>query len=462
MRIKEEWKKSGYFWLPENEDKKIPGTLSILDGGKIELEVVGLFDESIEALNGNEDLSRIIGHVEKDGLVTLENCFYRTKNIAFGGISKSIVHVHKIISGVAYDKDEAATFNTVSFVVEGINEWVGITGINVIRGSDYKTATINYTPQEEIIYDLEIGFKLHILFGYTLPRFPSTTEAKITHQTYFKLSSEDAKEFSEFSKVIHQITYLLGFAVDSTVSISDVSAKSNEIVMEISEGKTRPVSIKLYYPSLPFSDEPPKIDIHRMLFRFSDIRENAEHVFNKWLSTYSVIRPSLGLYFSAVSGDHKYLDGKFLALAQGLETYHRRTSNETAREESEFRSMVASLLWSCPKQNRRWLRGRLLHGNEINLGQRIKRIIEPYKSFLGNSKQRNKFIRGVVNTRNYLTHYSERLEKDAAKGSELWGLCQKMEAVFQLHLLQQLGFEESDIQRILSNNYKLKQKFDEI
>ncbi len=36
------------------------------------------------------------------------------------------------------------------------------------------------------------------------------------------------------------------------------------------------------------------------------------------------------------------------------------------------------------------------------------------------------------------------------------------EAVFQLHLLQQLGFEESDIQRILSNNYKLKQKFEEI
>lgn len=206
MRIKEDWKKSGYFWLPHNEDKKIPGTLSILDGGKIELEVVGLFDESIEAINGNDDLSRIIGHVEKDGLVTLENCFYRTKNIAFGGISKSLVHVNKAISGVAYDKDEAVTFNTVSFVVEGINEWVSISGINVTHSSDYKTATISYTPQEEIVYNLGTEFKLHIFFGYTLPGFPSTTEARITQQTYFKLSSEVAKEFSEFSKVIHQIT----------------------------------------------------------------------------------------------------------------------------------------------------------------------------------------------------------------------------------------------------------------
>jgi hypothetical protein len=252
---------------------------------------------------------------------------------------------------------------------------------------------------------------------------------------------------------------LLGFAVDSTVTISDVSATSNEIVMEISEGKTRPVTIKLYYPSLPFSNDAPKIDIHKMLFRFSDIRGNAEHVFNKWLNTYSVILPSIELYFSAVSGAHKYLDGKFLALAQGLETYHRRTSDETVRDESAFRSMVASLLWSCPKENRKWLRGRLYQGNELSLNQRIKKIIGPYKSFFGNLTQQKRFIRGVVNTRNYYTHYSEELEKDAVKGSELRLLCQKMEAVFQLHLLQQLGFEESDIQRILSDNYKLKQKF---
>lgn len=462
MRIKEEWKKSGYFWLPENEEIKIPGTLLILDGGEIELEVVGLFEESIEALNGKDDLSRIIGHVEKDGLVTLEDCFYITKNIAFGGISKSLVHVNKVISGVAYDKDEKVTFNTVSFAVEGINEWVAITGINVERSSDFKTATISYTPQEEIVYNLNSGFKLHILFGYSLPGFAITTEARITHQTYFKLSSDVARDYSEFSKIIHQITYLLCFALDSTVTISDVYATCNEITIEISEGKTWPKKIKLYYPSLPFSEDQPKIDIHKMLFRFLDIRENAECIFNKWFDTYSSISPSLGLYFSAVSGDHKYLDGKFLALAQGLETYHRRTSSETLREEAEFRSMVAFLLWGCPKQNRKWLRGRLIHGNEINLGQRIKKIIDPYKSYLGNSKQRNKFIRSVVNTRNYLTHYSEELAKDSAKSSELWMLCQKMEAVFQLHLLQQLGFGEQDIQRILSNNYKLKQKFDEI
>lgn len=461
MRIKEEYKRVGYFWLPEKEENKIPGTLTIFDGGKIELEVVGLFDDSIEALNGNDDLSRIIGHVEKDGLVTLEDSFYRKKNISFGSITKSLLHVSTVLSGVAYEKDEVVTFNTVSFSVEGLNEWVGISGIEVVYGNDYRTATINYNPQDEIVYNLNNGFKLHIFFGYTLPGHPNTSEAKITHKTYLKLSSEKARELPEFINVIHQITYLLCFSVDATVSISNVSATSNELMVEAAEGKSWPLKIELYYPSLPFSDDVPKIDPYRMLFKLSDIRENAEEIFNNWLNAYSIIRPALGLYFSAATGTHKYLDGRFLALTQGLETYHRRTSSETLMERGKFRALFATLLCLCPKEHRKWLRGRLYHANEISLGQRIKRIIAPYKSYLGNSDQRSKIIRGVVNTRNYLTHYSEELEKDAVHGANLWVLCQKLEVIFQLHLLQQLGFSEPEIEQTLHKNHKLKRKFGE-
>ena len=460
MRIREEYKKSGYFWLPDNEDNKIPGTLTISDGGEIELEVVGLFDESIKALNGKDDLSRIIGSVEKDGLITLENCFYKNKNISFGAISKSLVVVNQVLSGVAYEKDEVVTFNTVSFSIEGLNEWLGISGISVLYGDNYRTATISYTPQDEIVYNLNNGFKLHIFFGYSLPGIGFTHEAKITQQAYLKLSSDEAKEFPEFMATIHQLTSLLCFAIDETVSISDVSATSKDILIELSEGKKKPVPIKIYYPSLPFSENIPKIYNHKMLFQFLHIRQNAELIINNWLETYSIIRPALGLYFSAVSGMHKYLDGKFLALAQGLETYHRRTSSETLMDIDKFRKLVARLICLAPKEHRKWLKGRLIHGNEINLGQRIKKIIEPYKSYLGNSKERSKIIRGIVNTRNYLTHYSEELEKEAADNKDLWILCQKMEAIFQLHLLQQLGFTDSEIQGILTNNYKLKQKFD--
>ncbi|CAK2548388.1 hypothetical protein [Vibrio crassostreae] len=96
MRIEDEYVKTGYFWLPERDDKKIPGVLTIKNGGNIELEVVGLFEDSIESLNSDNNLERIIGHVEKDGLVTLEDCFYTNKSMPFGGINKSKICVNKV------------------------------------------------------------------------------------------------------------------------------------------------------------------------------------------------------------------------------------------------------------------------------------------------------------------------------------------------------------------------------
>ena len=62
MRVEGEYKKSGYFWLPDRDDEKIPGILTVQDGGQVELEIVGLFDNSITAFSRGNELERIIGH----------------------------------------------------------------------------------------------------------------------------------------------------------------------------------------------------------------------------------------------------------------------------------------------------------------------------------------------------------------------------------------------------------------
>jgi len=127
LRIKEEFKKSGYFWLPSSPEREIPGTLIITDGGNIELEVVGWFEEIIEwlntAQNGKDELERIIGHIENHGLVTREDCLYKNKNISWRGICKSTVSVKKALIGVAYSK-QIVSINTFKFSVEGIDEWL--------------------------------------------------------------------------------------------------------------------------------------------------------------------------------------------------------------------------------------------------------------------------------------------------------------------------------------------------
>lgn len=197
-----------------------------------------------------------------------------------------------------------------------------------------------------------------------------------------------------------------------------------------------------------------------MLFNFGAIKTNAQHVFNNWLDAYEYLSPALGLYFSTKDGAQKYLDGEFLSLVQGLETYHRRTNSETPMDKGSYENLVSEIIKGCPEEHLDWLKGRLMHGNEFNLSKRIKNIIEPFKDHLGTNKERKKLVKKIVDTRNYLTHYSESLHAVSAKHRDLSVLCLKLEAIFNLHFLKIIGFTNEEINVVVENCHPLKQKLE--
>lgn len=459
MRVKEKIKKSGYFWLPSVPEKKIAGTLNISDGGKIELEVAGLFDENIE----RDKFERIVGQIEKYGFITLDDCLGTHQTISSGGISKSSILVHKTFLGVAYDEREPVLLNTFQFSVEGIDEWVGLSGIKVENHIERQVPTITYSCPEIVSLNLNNGMKFLITFSWTFPGFPNLTEAKITQKTWFKLVSEQDRPLKDFISTAHKITTLLCFAIDKTVCIDQIKATSNTISREINTGESEPAPpMLLYYESLPYTKDEPKIHHHHMLFRYQAIKARAEQIINNWLQAYDKIEPALNLYFGVTTGGLRYLDAKVLALAQGLEIYHRRMSDETRMEQDNFKSLRETLINQCPEKHREWLSERLEYGNELSLRQRIQRIIKPFNEFIGNENQRDKLIGSIVDTRNYLTHYNESLQSKVASGDKLFRLYRKMEAIFQLRILQELGFTQTEIESLLDKSHTLRQKLEAI
>ena len=460
MRIKEEFKKSGYFWLPSEPDRKLPGTLSISDGGHIELEVIGRFGGRIEvSLNADlNPIERIVGYIEKDGAVTLDGCYYKTLPLSFiGGVSKSLIRVSRVFTGVGYDEDEIPRFNSLIFSVEGIDEWVGISGINVDYQLEEHTSTISYQPPENIPLHLGDGMQLSIAFGWTTPGFPIIKEARITQKAYLELVSQEARELDDFISVVRKITHFLCFTIDQTVSLDSMSATSDDLRRDIGEGKTRPIPINIYYPSWPYSKDEPETNRGK-LFEFKEIQDDAERIINNWIEAYEKITPAFNLYFLAKMGMQTYLEERFMALAQGLEAYHRRTSEEKRMDETEFEKLVEHLVDQCPEEKREWLSDKLNYGNEVSLSKRLRDIIKPFKDVIGNRTKRESLINKIVKTRNYLTHYDQSLELEAAQGDALWTLCLKMELLFQLHFLHLIGFNREEIDSIVANSPQIRWK----
>ena len=459
MRIKEEFKRLGYFWFPSAPKRVAPGILSISDGGNVELEAVGLFDDQEILFNEElKSIGRIIGHIEKDGLVTLDDCYYKTGTITLGSISKSLIHVGIAFIGVNYDESTLPLFNTLTFSIDGIDEWVGISGISVDNQIEERTATISYEVPEVVPLNLGNGMQLLIRFEGTVPVSPIIKEARISQKTYFTLVSQAARELDDFLSVVHKITNFLCFAIDQTVSLDGISATSDNLFRDVGDGTTKPIPINIYYLSRPYSKDEPKIYPHHMLFRFRQIQNDAERIINNWIEAYENITPAFNQYFLAKMGEQTYLEGRFMALAQGLEAYHRRTSDEKRMDDAEFEELVKNLIDQCPEEYRKWLGDKLNYGNEVSLRNRIKRMIEPFKDIIGTGKKRRELIENIVVTRNYLTHYDQSLESEAAQGDALWSLYLKMELLFQLHLLHLIGFNREEINSIMTNCEQLQWK----
>lgn len=461
MRIKDGLKRSGIFWLPSSKETQASGVLTIDNGGKIRIEITGMLgsEAEIDAFNSDDyHIGRIVGQLDVGGWITLDNCIYADRNFSFGnGISTSTIYSSMAIIGAGYELDEEIFLTSFSFCVDGLDVWLQKGGIKRTFDNDTNSLTISYTRPNSIVINLDSGLQLSVDFGYSIPGTNGISEFHLKQLTFIKLTSPTPRRLVDFMGACHKINNFVSFAVDTTTGLYNVVGRSEEVFTEVN-GEKQLLPIEFYYQSVPFVPSPPTINHHDALFHLRDIEDRFEQTMNAWFSSYEKIKPSLDLYFAVSTGVYKYLDGRFLALAQSIETYHRRTSTETMMDTQAFRSLVAAVVWSTPKKNRRWALGRLKFGNEITLAQRITKTLLPFTEHFGNKRTRTKFVRNVVDTRNYMTHYNHKLQSKVMDKSKLFKLTSKLEALFQLTLLLEIGFSTEQINKILKHNQRLGQK----
>ena len=117
-------------------------------------------------------------------------------------------------------------------------------------------------------------------------------------------------------------------------------------------------------------------------------------------------------------------------------------------DENEFKEIRKILVNKCPKKERSWFADKLNHANELTLRNRFERMTDPFSKFMGGDNKAQ-LIDKIVKTRNYLTHYSSDLESEAARGEVLQFLCSKMNALFRLHFLKLIGFDDQEIEEVV-------------
>ena len=464
MRLNEPIELKGYFWLPGKERERIPGTLRISDGGNITLEILGHFGKSIEnfaaVLNSspeNElDISRIIGVLEKERLVTLDECFYTRRKHSFHGVAKSEIVANWAIVGVAYDEGEEVLIDSFSFSVEGIDEWLQVNNLTTSFDDDGKNVLVKYTQKDDVELCSNDEFCICIKFGCGL-KHDRTSSIRIEKDSSINISWKNPVSPSTCVALAHKLVSFICLALDDIVCIMSVKASSSSLHSRPNGAASDPMSMLLYYSAINYVEKRQGVKKRHALFSFQDIKDESKSVVSAWLAAYDLIEPALGLYFFSRMSMQKYSESRFLALSQAIETYHRRTTDETLMAPDKFQEALDEIKKSIAPENWDWVSQKLKYGNELSLNKRILSMLTEFNSFFGTKKDIKKLCRVIVDSRNYFTHYDNELSDKVARGENLWALCLKMEILLQLHLLARLAFSREKIEVIVRSSNRIDQ-----
>ena len=483
MRLSEPIETIGFFWLPQDSDKRLPGVLRISNEGDITVELVGFIDNPRDVFGGTDvaitpalreeepgkgqfgtiverDVGRVVGMVDRGGLVTLEQCTRgHTSLPLLGGLCKSMLHSRLALLGTAYDPQDDVAFLEVSFQIEGLDAWLGVSGIrSEALTTDGGTIQFGIPSDIPLCQTDDVGLEVFFEVMHSRGSFPFA-EARVRQTASVFAKSKEPRSIEYFSSLAHRLCNFLSFSIDQAVSITSMSAYLNEPSRNSDDVTKKKVAI--YGKFAPWTERVPTIDWHRMVVRYADIANQVDTIVAKWFESYEEFEPAFNLYFATRDQPSSFLDFKILWITQALEVLHRRSSNETLMPDESFQKLYDGIIEHCPAERQSWLREKLRYANELTLRRRLRLLLEPFKQLFGSVGQREHFVNRVCDTRNYLTHYDENSTPTrASTPHELVALYDKLDALFQLQLFRLLGLDDATIDNVVRGDSGIRRKLE--
>jgi ApeA N-terminal domain 1 len=428
---------NGLWWEPSRESGVVLGTLSI-EQGRSTLRVREAFrrgPNSRISWHGDSSIDlaekpRIIGESDDGGPITLE--MVKEAGHTDQQLSSRTVRYHAQVAllGKRFAEGEEVTFDEISIGATDLNAWTGVSGFKSALETealeeDGRVAVVatevRFEAPEDIRIPLVDGEEITISFnclGGHSDRVELRQEASLRWRFARPLGLYDIFER------VGQIRNFLSLAVGRPVSITAVTGFQSSHTYRGSEA---PRPIELHW-SIPHNPEPPEDPRHPryMLFTLAEAAQDPSKLLNRWFERQDRLEPVFNLYFGTLYRQEHYLEVRFLALAQALETYDFRRRRRPVR--MTLAARTRDVLLQCKSVSQR------IVGNDF----------EP-------------FVVDFRDARNYYTHYDPELEKRVARGGALLLLTTQLKTILEMSLLRELGFPRRAVERILERGLRFEQ-----
>lgn len=457
----------GLWFLPHNEERKVPGILTFDPVNNLHaLELIGSFCDISE--HNAEEI--ILGITYRGDKITLHQCqFSSSTGIPRDGNDRRHIfreenqpctlnfRVKYMLKGIHVSNIENLTFNSIYVSIYNLHEWVGISGISVDSEIPNVEEVITFTKPKPIIVVIDEYLELEIKFHSNFPQYGRAIKEQTLKQ-YTTLGLHSKKK-QTIEDLLYDVKKFQNFLSASTQSQTRIEAA--EIYSDRHRNKYDiRINIDLYTiisPNLKF--DKPKED-WRMIFTYRDIEDKFQLIIGNWFRNYERFEAPFNLVFGQFYVSEYYLEIMFLNVAQAAESFHSKLKivedQERTTQDIEFKRKVDIVLSSVPEDLKNWVASKF--SNPLHFDTRIKYLINEFSNDHINKMigDKDKFIKSIVKTRNYLTHYNSKDKKAACSGLELVLLMKRLRLLLIISFLVNSGMDKKLLEKLIKEkNYMM-------
>jgi hypothetical protein len=407
----------GYFWLPTNPEKRLPGLLKFDPENAIEVELWGQFHNYT---NPSSMDNNILLGISSDGKkITMLNCFEHSRGMSIPGFPVSAFSAIYMFVGEHFKSIEELQFKQAVVEYEDANLWLGISGFdNPEYDSLSKEVRLKYKQPEQIVTRIDEHWMAKIEFNFHSPmkNLKPTARASIEQKPLFVFVPLLEQTFKDFQNIYSTFSSFLALCYFTFPVIKSIFFHIHN-PMRDEEFEPDVFEIQLYYAS-QYQHATYKIHKNRQdfLLRYNDI--NFGEILEKWFLLNTKIEATIDILTeNLMKRNMTPTEFTFLGYVQALENMHRQ-----------------------------------LRGTKISLKERLDEIVAALPVNIAESLLQNEidFTNRIKNHRNYFTHYSSNSNGYAkASMNELFILSEKMKIILITSILKELDLSDNDIEQII-------------
>ncbi|WP_352422974.1 HEPN domain-containing protein [Proteiniphilum sp.] len=418
----------GYWYLPEKPDETIAGILTYTPNESISLELIGSFGNeknSFEALFNNKKEKVIYGITADAKKITLINCHSSGSRNFSCPFSIIKYNCQYLIRGkhILSLKEPSFFKADVSFPL--LTYWCYPEALRNVsyfnKEEKFSTITISFDAYDEAkntinVIQIDNNTELYLTKGINYSGSDFFLTPKLEQYTSLEIHKQDDSSIEDYLSIIFPYEQFLSLATLEVAQCSKIRLYDRNQFQQLKNGEKIYHKIELIYVQHEPNSVPRKIKPHNFLFDYHTIEEQYPYIIRKWCTESEDIAPIRTHLIESIKNKTFFSSIDFLIVIQALEGFCTRF-----RKEDALSNMLNSVILEF--------------------------------SGIDKIKIDNICIQEVIDSRNYYSHFMERVKKKhILDGVELYVLTHKLRKLLICCLLQFIGFDNSQINVILNNS----------